>query len=87
MDETRPPAILGPRPVRVRMDRAVFDLHRAADGFTLTLQGDHVACLETPEAALLAARRRAAALWREGQPTIVRWVNEDRTLTPIVSYG
>lgn len=56
-------------------------------GYAITLDGRPLTEHDSLEAAVANARLIAADMWAKGRPTLVRVVKDDRTISPLVSFG
>ncbi len=73
--------------VRATGQRFVYDVQRWNVAFAVTFQGKAITRHDSLQAALENARLIAGNFWAMGQPTMVRLINDDRTISPIVSFG
>ncbi len=86
--EPRAPA--APLPVmtiRLNARRFVYDVRRWDDAFAVTFEGKPITRHASVETAVQNARLIASNFWAMGQPTAVRVVNADQTITPVCSFG
>jgi len=70
-----------------RSARLVYDIRQWKPGYAVTFQGKRLTRHGSQDAALANARLIAANFWAMGQPTMVRIVNDDQSISPVISFG
>jgi hypothetical protein len=67
--------------------RLVYDVRRWNLGYAVTFQGAPLTQHASLDAAIANARLIASNFWAMGKPTLVRVVNDDQSISPVISFG
>jgi hypothetical protein len=67
--------------------RFVYDVEPLGSGFAVTFEDSVITRHPDRSAAVANARLIAANFWRQGIPTLVRVIDPDGAIQPIVAFG
>jgi hypothetical protein len=81
-----PENLIGRKPVETGR-RFVYDVKARRGGYAVTFEGAEITRHPDRQTAVDNARLIAGNFWARGVPTLVRTVEDDGTITPIISFG